>query len=351
MTRIVLHTVMEEKRGGTPSWRNMKHVADRLAAYGEAVEAFFEAKEVWPDLFHDFEVLYLPSAPAMTFTLNQSSGTRRSHALVGKLAKNADELKRLRTYTRELQEKYKIDKQISKDWPTQEDVFFVHAEIRLHRWLETSEGGTHVGRFFEGYKYIGSSKPTCRLCHYYFELHGTDVQVRDSHRNLYPRWRMHDVFPEDGLSVNGEDPEQERMLLVHKIKDRVVSDIKQILNNKLADRRENDSTDKHTADMLAHGSTYLDEATFAFGRLGVTSELDNSQDDTSPGSSHKLPQDAGSHGGQKQAVGERGIAEPSFTVPPINTESPIILFRGRQGMANRGRGATTRGRGRPAPRG
>ena len=328
----------------------MKHVADRLAAYGDAVEAFFEAKEAWPALFHEFEVLFLPSAPTTTLALSQSPKARKSHAIVGKTA-SGDELLRLRNYVTELQLKYDIDKQISREWPDKGTLFIVHAEVRLHRWLETSEGGTYPERFFEGFKYIGSSKPTCRLCHYYFELHGTDVQVRDSHRNLYPRWRMHDVFPNDGLSVNGKDPIRERMLLVYKIKERVASDIKQILNDKLADRRDNDSTDKHTADMLAHGSTHLDEVTSAFGRFGVTNELENFQDDTSPGSSHELPQDVGSHGGQKQAVAERGIAEPSFTVPPINTESPIILFRGRQAMANRGRGATTRGRGRPAPRG
>src|SRR5690606_8122506 len=45
----------------------------------------------------------------------------------------------------------------------------------------------------QGWKYIGTSKRTCKLCHYYFQEHQSDVRHRSSHGNVYVNWRVPDV--------------------------------------------------------------------------------------------------------------------------------------------------------------
>jgi hypothetical protein len=41
--------------------------------------------------------------------------------------------------------------------------------------------------------FIATSKPPCRLCHYYFEDPDNYFQVQSSHMNVYPRWRLPDL--------------------------------------------------------------------------------------------------------------------------------------------------------------
>lgn len=73
----------------------------------------------------------------------------------------------------------------------------VHAELLVLQSLE-KDGLTHPSQFFNSWKYIGSSKPTCRLCHWYFEHHNGGFQVRPTHGNLYINWKPPDVFQRDG---------------------------------------------------------------------------------------------------------------------------------------------------------
>lgn len=47
-------------------------------------------------------------------------------------------------------------------------------------------------------KYIGCSKPTCRLCGLYFSSHPSQVQVRPGHQNIYYKWRAPDVYEHQG---------------------------------------------------------------------------------------------------------------------------------------------------------
>lgn len=82
---------------------------------------------------------------------------------------------------------------------TSESTFrpIVHAELLVLQSLE-KDGLTHPSKFFNSCKYIGSSKPTCRLCHWYFENHNGGFQVRPTHGNLYINWKPPDVFQRDG---------------------------------------------------------------------------------------------------------------------------------------------------------
>lgn len=73
----------------------------------------------------------------------------------------------------------------------------VHAELLILQSLE-QDGLVQSCNFFNSWKYIGSSKPTCRLCHYYFQNHSGRFQVRSTHMNLYLNWKPPDVFGRDG---------------------------------------------------------------------------------------------------------------------------------------------------------
>lgn len=270
-------------------------------------------------MFDDFEVQFIPSSPPKTVFPNTTKA-QTSQSIVGKVTPSEREIARLQNQVSEMQLKHDLDGQISREWPSKNSRFVVHAEIRLHRWLETSGNSTLPERFFNGYKYIGSSKPTCRLCAYYFEEHGTDVRVRPSHRNLYLKWRMHDVFlREIPISQRGGNMERffprqednaarERMLLLRRIKIRIVSDIKQILNDKLSDRRDHDSTDKHTIDMILHRPISMgDSLSSAFANLGVVGEVDDSPD-TITAVPFAGPSRDDSQGGKRQP--ENGLERP-----------------------------------------
>lgn len=73
----------------------------------------------------------------------------------------------------------------------------VHAELLILQSLEQDEF-VHPSNFFGSWKYIGSSKPTCWLSHYYFQIHKGRFQVRSTHMNLYLNWKAPDVFGRDG---------------------------------------------------------------------------------------------------------------------------------------------------------
>lgn len=323
---ILQHTLREEGRGGTPHWRETRHILDRLAAYEEAVDTFFKARDLWPDLFDDFEVQFIPSSPPKT-AFPSTTKAQTSQAIVGKVTSIEKEIARLQNQVSEMQLKHDVDGEISREWPSKSTRFAVHAEIRLHRWLETSGNSTLPERFFNGYKYIGSSKPTCRLCAYYFDEHGTDVRVRPSHRNLYLKWRMHDVFlHEIPISQRGGNMERffdrqennaarERMLLLRRIKVRVVSDIKQILNDKLSDRRDHDSTDKHTIDMIAHRPTSMgDWLSSTFVNLDIVGEVEDSPNNTTSVPSAGPSRDANQ---DDEWQPENGLAKPDSLALPL----------------------------------
>lgn len=247
-------------------WTEMCHVSDRLRAYKSAIDAIFVARDNWPELFDDFEVRFVPSP---TKNPNPLTATPKTSAeLIRVTTSDKNVLPRLERLLGDLQQKYNIDHMIDGAWrhglkPT------VHAEVQIYSWLESS-GGTRPGRFFGGYKFIGSSKPTCKLCSYYFDECGTDIQVRPSHRNLYPSWQMPDIYDYEGES------ETRRMLTMHKIKKRVVADIERTINEKLADYRVHDSTDQNGRGLGSQLSMSLaDTLSSKMDNLSLVGEVDN----------------------------------------------------------------------------
>lgn len=90
-------------------------------------------------------------------------------------------------------QKFELDKRIEQQ--CRKDSFrpVVHSEVLVYDWVMTQ--GTQLGlRFFRGWKYIGSSKPTCKLCDYFFDAVGGDIGRRPCHGNVYCNWRFPDGY-------------------------------------------------------------------------------------------------------------------------------------------------------------
>jgi hypothetical protein len=101
--------------------------------------------------------------------------------------------------------------------------------------------------FFGGWQYIGTSKPLCRLCRYYFNIIPTPVQFRDSHPNTYPNWRLPDIRPRSTSAQDTQEANDEWREVMDQMRARVYLDLRRVLVEKATDRKMNDSntyTDK-----------------------------------------------------------------------------------------------------------
>ncbi|KAI3545655.1 hypothetical protein CSPX01_04961 [Colletotrichum filicis] len=129
----------------------------------------------------------------------------------------------------------------------------VHAEVLVHSYL-LSRDLQHPREYFNSWKYIGSSKPTCRLCHYYFNAHPDRMQVRKTHDNLYPNWRIPGVF--EGADSGVLDAKTQRLL--EKIMESVHDDVKRTLEEKRPKGRTHDSNTLTTLPEGLAGYPYSD---------------------------------------------------------------------------------------------
>jgi hypothetical protein len=96
----------------------------------------------------------------------------------------------------------KLDDEIKKKTQPKHFTPTIHAEVNLADDILREERVTGRVRFFNESvvgRYIGASKPTCRLGDLYFHApSGPNFEVRKSHQNLYYAWGYPDVYLHDG---------------------------------------------------------------------------------------------------------------------------------------------------------
>jgi len=158
--------------------------------------------------------------------------------IIGRMTSDSEQMESYKARAQDL-EKFGLDQAIREaGHKTLQPI--VHAEVLLLDSLER-DGGIHSSRFFNGYRYIGCSKPTCRLCYYYFSFRASDIHIRPTHRNLYPNWRMPDVCKD-------QDPraEKEREQLMNQILSRIRADTFRALTEKVPERKRHDSNTEPT---------------------------------------------------------------------------------------------------------
>jgi hypothetical protein len=188
-------------------WCELKHYLDRWHSYRQAANFIVCAAAAWPLLFQDFTITSLPSSTRISKPIVQSDLTAVAivqhmeafeKVKMPELMQDAEDLRRMG-----------LDKAIQIQLLKRTFRPIVHAEVLIHHYL-TKNGITRPNRFWRQWQYIGASKPTCRLCHYYFSSHSqSHLQVRPSHLNLYPNWRLPEISDED----DAEAREAHRKLL------------------------------------------------------------------------------------------------------------------------------------------
>ncbi|RGP64194.1 hypothetical protein FSPOR_8012 [Fusarium sporotrichioides] len=110
----------------------------------------------------------------------------------------------------------------------------LHAEVPVYEHLSKNRQ-TAAECYWNRWNYIGSSKPTCRLCRYYFEaLKGDKPGVRSSHNNLYRNWRLPECQDNESLGVARDE-------LPSELAQRLRSDVVETLKEKRIRRKARDS--------------------------------------------------------------------------------------------------------------
>ncbi|KAJ4249170.1 hypothetical protein NW762_012505 [Fusarium torreyae] len=214
-------------------WSDFVHVAGRLLSYKRAVDLMLSVGKIWPQLFSDFQVRMISSSLAESgvLTMNPWTAAKISSTMTSDEASLRRLAQQLDSFSA-----HDIDTKIAELWRRAPKPI-VHAEILVHSWLENTEGGIRPERFYNRWKFIGTSKPPCKLCSYFFDEYPTDVQVRPSHQNVYFSWRMPDVFEHQGkASIRTRD------LVMDSIKTRIRADVVRTIAEKLSDGRPHDSS-------------------------------------------------------------------------------------------------------------
>jgi hypothetical protein len=222
-------------------WVVVSHSIGRLLSYYYAVGILISARRNWPQLFDDFEVHWVPSSLPRALPM-----PRRLDAamILGKMSSDADTISEYRNYAATLEQSgFTLNRAIAET--ARRDSFhpFVHAEVNLLDFIlrlqrSSRAQGHDVPTFFLNDRYIGCSKPTCRLCELYFNHHPSGVVVRQGHRNLYSEWRAPDVFRADGdAAVRERKMALERMIPI------IRNEAFLNLRDRFATRSPNDSHD------------------------------------------------------------------------------------------------------------
>ncbi|CAH0016428.1 unnamed protein product [Clonostachys rhizophaga] len=248
------------KRGHNSSndcWPEMLHAVKRTLAYQSSIEFFKKTHAAFPELFQRFEVSFLPSSTPLPNSEICRVKSYQAEGIVNRMTRRADYHEKFKQLVNDLQV-FDLDKRIQAEYEKASFRPIVHSEAHLHGWLGNTPGGFSESRFFRGWKYIGSSKPTCKLCHYYFQEHGSGVGHRICHSNLYPCWRLPDVPVSAGTAG-----ERDRQVIYDRIIERVRSDAFDIIGKKAAPRyRMHDS------------NTFSARMTFVYDPSTTVSDLD-----------------------------------------------------------------------------
>ncbi|CZR61727.1 uncharacterized protein PAC_11624 [Phialocephala subalpina] len=237
---FICNRTKEGRMDQSEKWSELRHTAGRLLSYLRAAKSLVSMPKRWPELFENPRVCYVPSSvpDPCPFRGKRSLDRLTAHGIIGRMTSDLSKQEEYRAHAQQLQ-KIGLDKAL-QGLEKRKFRPIVHAEVLLLESLE-SAGGTHPSKFFKGYKYIGCSKPTCRLCCHYFSVHPSGVEVRRTHHNLYPPWRMPDVYENQG-----PEAERGRKDLMNQVLSLIRVDTFRVLKEKLAEGKRHDSNTEST---------------------------------------------------------------------------------------------------------
>ncbi|KAK3401377.1 hypothetical protein B0T20DRAFT_401634 [Sordaria brevicollis] len=224
-------------------WSDLVHTALRILAYRASVHYCFLARDRWPALFRkNPRIVAVPSAdPQPTPRRNKSL---KAEAIVGRMTSNDKLMNIFKRFVQDLQMIH-LDFRLSLAY--QKSPLIVHSEVLLHDWLLTDHGKGEIvpTMFFNKWPYIGSSKPTCKLCKYYFEESRSGVEHRASHGNLYVKWRLPDVY-----DFHGPEAVKRRQIMLDRILERVRKEVFNTIKKKSPQSYKHEDSNTLSATML-----------------------------------------------------------------------------------------------------
>ncbi|KAI9172177.1 hypothetical protein HJFPF1_01670 [Paramyrothecium foliicola] len=181
-------------------WSDLQHWVSRLMALDQAARVFVDAHKEWPELFNDFKITGIPSSGHAKQIIGNKSLVASN--IVGRMTADITDQTLFRRLTSQLQ-MMELDGRL-KEIRGKGIEPIVHSEILVDDWIGRRYPDSEPP-FFKNWRYIGASKPTCRLCKYFFEAQARQsatgrarVTVRPSHDNLYVNWRFPDVYQSQG---------------------------------------------------------------------------------------------------------------------------------------------------------
>lgn len=236
-------------------WCQLRHYLGRLHSYRQAACFIVGAAKKWPLLFEDFAITSLPSSSQM-FKPILNSGLTAVNIIEHMPTTEKRKIPELKQQAEEFN-KMDLNRAIRDQVCKRTFRPIVHAEVLIHDYL-VRNNLTDPGNFWRGWQYIGTSKPTCRMCEYYFTSHPENqIRVRPSHGNLYPNWRVPEVLSED-------DPEVRKAhrILVAKISEKIWNDVERTLRQRTTQGKKHDSNTYTTSPkylVLGSGSRSSDD--------------------------------------------------------------------------------------------
>lgn len=238
----VTHSSMNES---SSCWADLRHYAGRLVSYPNGVRTLSRVAEAFPRLLEDFEVVFVRSSEPDDNPMQCIEVT--AEKILAKMIPDAQTAAR---YAALVQETRSLDLDGAIQATIGDDTFrpIVHAELLVLQSLER-EDLTHPSHFYGAWKYIGSSKPTCRLCSCYFQEHSGGFRARPTHGNLYLNWKPPDVFQRDG-----EAAIRARTDMLNRMVDPIRAEALRTLTEKVPLGKQHDSSTGMTFRTRALGS-------------------------------------------------------------------------------------------------
>ncbi|KAK7981389.1 hypothetical protein PG988_003627 [Apiospora saccharicola] len=236
MDESILQQTDATNASNLEAWQELRHYLGRLHSYRQAAEVILAANDRWPKLFQAFRVVAIPCSRKVPnpFVNRQLS----AEAIVRNMLWDDEDPKHYLKQVRVL-DRIGLSDEIRDIINRKTLQPVVHAEVQLHTAL-IQQDIFRSSQFWNGYKYIGCSKPTCRLG-------GDGIQVRPTHHNIYLPWRLPDVYRSQGRA----QVRTHRQLL-EQITERVRKDAKLILNERQPSRRKHDSSDRSSIPSLLY---------------------------------------------------------------------------------------------------
>lgn len=211
------------------NWCQLRHLLGRLYSFRQAAEVITTAPSTWPEFFRSFIITPIDSAKRTKIPLPQS-------ATPFEMLEASFPGVNLNEYEADINEfrHNGLDALIDQETRERRIKTSVHAEVNLHEYLIRQRKVTKSD-FWNGEMFIATSKPTCQLCHYYFQASGNDdFSVQSPHMNLYPKWRVPDSCSEEVMDDIIDDMQHNAL---------------KIVKEKLPNWRRHDSrTDSHVQD-------------------------------------------------------------------------------------------------------